>query len=70
MKTNYKVINRQTRNEYILNNKEKENFYKIQCKHDYYELKEEKESFLEELGLGFFAVAIVICLTEIIMKWI
>lgn len=70
MKTNYKVINKKSNNRHILNNKEKENFYKIQCKYDYYELKEEKDSFLEELGLGFLAVAIVICLTEIIMQWL
>tara|TARA_R100001463_G_C3401647_1_gene208095 strand:- start:91 stop:303 length:213 start_codon:yes stop_codon:yes gene_type:complete len=70
MKTNYIIINKKSNNKHILNKKEKENFYKIQCKHNYYELKEEKESFLEELGLGFLAVAIVLLLTEIIMQWI
>lgn len=70
MKTNYIIINKKSNNKHILNKKEKENFYKIQCEYDYYELKEEKESFLEELGLGFLAVAIVLLLTEIIMQWI
>lgn len=70
MKTNYIIINKKSKNKHILNKKEKENFYKIQCKYDYYELEEEKESFLEELGLGFLAVAIVLLLTEIIIQWI
>jgi len=74
MKTNYIVINKKSYKRHILNQKEKENFYKIQCKYDYYEFPvskyENEETWLEALGLGCLGLAFIICMTEIITQWL
>ena len=74
MKTNYIVINKKSYKRHILNEKEKENFYKIQCEYDYYEFPvskyENEETWLEALGLGCLGLAFIICMTEIITQWI
>ena len=72
MKTNYKVINRQTRNEYILNAKEVVEFFKHQNIRDYAVsvVSNSTYTFLKTLATSIFAVAFVVCMTKVIMKWI
>ena len=72
MKTNYKVINRQTRNEYILNAKEVVEFFKHQHIKDYAVsvVPNSTYIFLKTLATSIFAVAFVVCMTKVIMQWI
>tara|TARA_R110000822_G_scaffold255116_1_gene381287 strand:- start:17 stop:241 length:225 start_codon:yes stop_codon:yes gene_type:complete len=74
MKTQYIIKHKLTNKEHILNAEEKENFYKIQCKYDYYEFPVSKyknqETWLEALGFGFLGLAFVLTATKIIMKWL
>lgn len=72
MKTNYKVINRQTRNEYILNAKEVVEFFKHQQIRDYAVsvIPNSTYTFLKTLLASALAVAFVVCMTKVIMLWI
>lgn len=72
MKTNYKVINRQTRNEYILNAKEVAKFFKHQNVRDYAVsvIPNSTYTFLKTLLASALAVAFVVCMTKVIMLWI
>ena len=72
MKTNYKVINRQNRNEYILNAKEVVEFFKHQHIRDYAVsvIPNSAYKFLKILAISILAVAFVVCMTKIIMLWI
>ena len=72
MKTNYRVINRETRNEYILNAKEVVDFFKHQHIRDYAVsvIPNSTYKFLKTLAISISAVAFVIFMTKIIMLWI
>ena len=72
MKTNYKVINRQTRNEYILNAKEVVEFFKQQNIRDYAVsvVPNPTYKFLKTLFISFTSVVFVICMTKIIIQWV
>ena len=72
MKTQYKVINRENRNEYIFNAEELSNFFKHQLMSDYAisKLPSKKESFLLNLALGCFSLAFIVTTTKIIMQWL
>ena len=72
MKTNYKVINRQTRNEYILNAKEVVEFFKHQHIKDYAVsvVPNTTYTFIKTLATSILVVAFVVYMTEIIMLWI
>ena len=72
MKTNYKVINRQTRNEYILNAKECVEFFKHQHIRDdaVSVIPNSAYKFLKTLAISILAVAFIVCMTKIIMLWI
>ncbi len=72
MKTNYKVINRETRNEYILNAKEVVEFFKHQHIRDYAVsvMPNSTYKFLKTLATSILAVAFVVCMTKILMQWI
>ena len=71
-KTQYRVINRENRKEYILNAQELSKFFKHQLISDYAvsKIPTTKETFLESLGLGLLALALIVCLTNIIIKWL
>tara|TARA_R110002051_G_C8714725_1_gene496002 strand:+ start:603 stop:821 length:219 start_codon:yes stop_codon:yes gene_type:complete len=72
MKTQYRVINRDNRKEYILNADELSKFFKHQHIKDYAvsRLPSKKETFLEALIFGSLAVVLVILLTKFIMQWV
>ena len=84
MKTQFKVINRVTREEQIFNSKELKRFF--HCEYDpktqkikynnhwrNYAISPAKptsETWLEVLGFSFLGIAIVILVTKIVMQWI
>jgi hypothetical protein len=83
--TQFKVINRVTREEQIFNSKEFKRFFYCEFDHktgklkynlndmnDYAitQVKQPKETLLEVLGFSFLGIAIVILVTKIIMQWI
>ena len=84
MKTQFKVINRVTREEQIFNSKEFKRFfhceYDPQAKTIKYNnqindyaistLQPKEETWQEVLGLSCLGIAIVILVTKIILKWI
>jgi len=72
MKTQYKVINRDNRKEYILNAKEVVEFFKHQHIRNYAisKMPSKHETFFEALIFGLLAVTIVVFLTNLIVQWI
>jgi len=72
MKTQYKVINRDNRKEYILNAKEVVEFFKHQHIRNYAvsKMPSKQETILEAFTFGFIAVTIVVFLTNLIVQWI
>lgn len=72
MKTQYRVINRDNRNELILNTSELIQFFNKQNIRNYAvsKISSKKESFIEALALGSLGVVFVILTTKIIMHWI
>ncbi len=72
MKTQYKVINRENRNEYTLNAEELSKFFKKQLIRDYAisRIPSKKETWLEALGLSCLGLAFIICMTKIITQWL
>ena len=84
MKTQFKVINRVTREEQIFNSKEFKRFF--HCEYDSQtkpikynndisdyaisSLQPKEETWQEVLGLSCLGIAIVILVTKIILKWI
>ena len=84
MKNQFKVINRTTKVERIFNSEELKTFFyceydhqtgkiKYNNEHKDYAIsyvKPKSESFLEVLGFGLLGLAIIVLVTEIVMKWI
>jgi len=72
MKTQYRVINRENRNEYTLNAEELSKFFKRQLMSGYAisKLPSKQESFLLNLALGCFSLAFIVTATKIIMRWL
>lgn len=84
MKTQFKVINRVTKEEWIFNSKEFKRFF--HCEYDpqtkkvkYNQhisdyaistLQPKEETWQEVLGFSFLGLAIVILVTKIVMSWI
>ena len=84
MKTQFKVINRVTKEEQIFNSKEFKRFF--HCEYDpqtktikynndmndyaYSTLQPKEETWQEVLGFSFLGIAIVILVTKIVMSWI
>tara|TARA_R100001530_G_scaffold134227_3_gene108701 strand:+ start:381 stop:602 length:222 start_codon:yes stop_codon:yes gene_type:complete len=70
--TQYRVINRDNRKEYVLNAEELTKFFKHQNIKDYAvsKLPSKQETFFEALFIGFLVVVLVVSLTKIIMKWV
>ena len=72
MKTQYRVINRETRDELILNAKELDTFLKNKNNRDFAitPIESRKETWLGIIGFGCLVVASVLLLTKILMQWI
>ena len=72
MKTQYRVINRENRNEYTLNAEELSKFFKHQLMSDYAisKLPSKQESFLLSLAIGCFSLAFIVTATKIVMRWL
>ena len=82
--TQFKVINRVTKEEQIFNSKEFKRFF--HCEYDpqtktikynndmndyaYSTLQPKEETWQEVLGFSFLGIAIVILVTKIVMQWI
>tara|TARA_R110001632_G_scaffold45261_1_gene115022 strand:+ start:991 stop:1245 length:255 start_codon:yes stop_codon:yes gene_type:complete len=83
MKNQFRVINRTTRAEQVFNSEELKTFFyceydhqtgKIKYKNQWTDyavssIKPKSETFLAALGFGFLGLAVVILVTEIVMKW-
>ena len=82
--TQFRVINRVTKEEWIFNSKELKRFFyceydkqtqKIKYNNQWTDyaissVKPQSETFLECLGFGCLGLAIIVLVTEIVMKWI
>ena len=72
MKTQFRVINRTTRIEQILNASEVARFFKFNSVKEYAisTIKPTEEKVLDTFIISGISVVFVICLTKIIMQWI
>ena len=84
MKSQFRVINRATKEEWVFNSKEFKRFFhceydpqtkKIKYNNDMNDyaissLQPKEETWWEVLGLSFLGIAIVILLTKLVMSWI
>ena len=72
MKTQFKVINRTTRIEQILNASEVARFFKLNSIKEYAisTIKPTEEKVLDTFIISGISVVFVICLTKIILQWI
>ena len=72
MKTQFKVINRTTRIEQILNASEVARFFKLNSIKEYAisTIKPTEEKVLDTFIISCFSVALVILTTKIILQWI
>ena len=72
MKTQFKVINRTSRIEQILNASEVARFFKLNSIKEYAisTIKPTEEKVLDTLAISLIGAAAVILITKIIMQWI
>ena len=72
MKTQFKVINRTTRIEQILNASEVARFFKLNSIKEYAisTIKPTEEKVLDTLAISLIGAAAVILITKIILQWI
>jgi hypothetical protein len=84
LKNEFRVINRTTREEQTFNSKELKRFFhceydsqtgKIKYNNEWKDyavssIKPKSETFLVALGFGLLGLAIIVLVTEIVMKWI
>tara|TARA_R110002167_G_scaffold254346_2_gene460524 strand:- start:163 stop:447 length:285 start_codon:yes stop_codon:yes gene_type:complete len=84
LENQFRVINRVTRDEQIFNSKEISKFFhceydpqtkKVKYMHQWNDyaistIKPEKEKLLDNIVISVVAVAIIVCLTKLIMLWI
>jgi hypothetical protein len=72
MKTQFKVINRTTRIEQILNASEVARFFKLNSIKEYAisTIKPTEEKVLDTLAISLIGVASVILITKILLQWI
>jgi hypothetical protein len=72
MKTQFKVINRTTRIEQILNASEVARFFKLNSIKEYAisTIKPIEDKIFETVFISFVSVVFVICVTKIILQWI
>ena len=72
MKTQFKVINRTTRIEQILNASEVARFFKLNSIKEYAisTIKSTEDKIFETVFISFVSIVFVICVTKIILQWI
>ena len=72
MKTQFKVINRTTRIEQILNASEVARFFKLNSIREYAisTIKPTEEKIFETVFISFVSVVFVVCITKLILQWI
>ena len=85
MRNQFRVINRVTKEEQVFNSKELKRFFYCEFDHKTGKLKynlnnmndyaisyvkPKSETFLSALGFGLLGLAIIVLVTEIVMKWI
>ena len=72
MKTQFKVISRNTRKEQILNTSEVATFFKLNSIKEYAisTIKPTEEKVLDTFIISGISVVFVVCITKIIMQWI
>ncbi len=72
MKTQFKVINRTTRVEHILNSSEVARFFRLNNIKEYAisTIKPTEDKIFETFFISFVSVVFVVCLTKIILQWI
>tara|TARA_R110002020_G_scaffold93899_1_gene226448 strand:- start:57 stop:275 length:219 start_codon:yes stop_codon:yes gene_type:complete len=72
MKTQFKVINRTTRIEQILNASEVARFFKLNSIQEYAisTIKSTEEKVLDTLAISLIGAASVILITKILLQWI
>ena len=72
MKTQFKVINRTSRIEQILNASEVSRFFKLNIIKEYAisTIKPTEEKVLDTFIISGISVVFVICITKIILQWI
>ena len=72
MKTQFKVINRTTRIEQILNASEVARFFTFNNIREYAisTVKTKEHKMFETVFISFASVVFVVCLTKIILQWI
>lgn len=70
--TQYKVINRNTRTQHIMNSNELISFFKINNIREYAvsTIVSKKETIIDTLVVSVCSVILVICISKLIMQWI
>ena len=72
MKTQFKVINRESRKHQIMNAKEVARFFKLNTISDYAvsTVKPTEEKFLETLLISCMSLLIIVLTTKLFVQWI
>jgi hypothetical protein len=72
MKMQYRIINRVSRKEQILNANEVAKFFKLNSIREYAisTIKPTEDKIFETLFVSFVSVVFVICITKIIVQWL
>ena len=68
MKNEFRVINRTTREEQVFNSKELKRFF--HCEYDPQTQKVKYNNEHKDYAISCFGLALIILVTEIVMKWI
>ena len=72
MKTQFKVINRESRQQHIMNASEVARFFKLNTIRDYAvsTIKPTQDKFLETLLIGCMSLLIIVLTTKLFVQWI
>ena len=72
METQFKVINRESRKQQIMNAKEVARFFKLNTIRDYAvsTVKTTEEKFLENLLISCMSLLIIVLTTKLFVQWI
>ena len=72
MKTQFKVINRESRQQHIMNASEVARFFKLNTIRDYAvsTIKPTQEKFLETLLISCMSLLIIVLTTKLFVQWI
>ena len=72
METQFKLINRESRKQHIMNAKEVARFFKLNTIRDYAvsTIKPTQDKFLETLLIGCMSLLIIVLTTKLFVQWI